>query len=238
MNKSGFFGKKQTFSIKLFFYRKSLFFRKSRVFGKSIFYYKNIWEGNGMEETNTSGTENNVENGTPETGGGTSASTQTNMSATIQEVLTDIITSDASANVQESIDSKVLKAVKETFEENEDIKDLVNFKKLTLNMFNEEKTEKIEPIEDFVHKLLLVDEKFKNDFGSIEYDNNIAKVSIVGVGMKSHSGVASTAFKALAEDNINIMMISTSEIKISMIINAEFAQDAVRKLHSVYRLEE
>lgn len=81
-------------------------------------------------------------------------------------------------------------------------------------------------------------EKFKNDFGSIEYDNNIAKVSIVGVGMKSHSGVASTAFKALAEDNINIMMISTSEIKISMIINAEFAQDAVRKLHSVYRLEE
>lgn len=117
-----------------------------------------------MEETNTSGTENNVENGTPETGGGTSASTQTNMSATIQEVLTDIITSDASANVQESIDSKVLKAVKETFEENEDIKDLVNFKKLTLNMFNEEKTEKIEPIEDFVHKLLLVDEKFKNDF--------------------------------------------------------------------------
>lgn len=81
-------------------------------------------------------------------------------------------------------------------------------------------------------------EKFKDDFGSIEYDNDIAKVSIVGVGMKSHSGVASTAFKALAEDNINIMMISTSEIKISMIINAEFAETAVRKIHSVYRLEE
>ncbi|MCH5313047.1 MAG: aspartate kinase [Helicobacter sp.] len=80
-------------------------------------------------------------------------------------------------------------------------------------------------------------EKFKADFGNIEYDNNIAKVSIVGVGMKSHSGVASTAFKALAQDNINIMMISTSEIKISMIINAEFAEDAVRKLHSVYKLE-
>ena len=81
-------------------------------------------------------------------------------------------------------------------------------------------------------------EKFKDDFGSIEYDNDIAKVSIVGVGMKSHSGVASTAFKALAEDNINIMMISTSEIKISMIIDAEFAETAVRKIHSVYRLEE
>lgn len=80
-------------------------------------------------------------------------------------------------------------------------------------------------------------ERFKDDFGSIEYDNDIAKVSIVGVGMKSHSGVASTAFKALAEDNINIMMISTSEIKISMIISAEFAETAVNKLHSVYRLE-
>ncbi|TLD99953.1 aspartate kinase [Helicobacter japonicus] len=81
-------------------------------------------------------------------------------------------------------------------------------------------------------------EKFKDDVGNIEYDNNIAKVSIVGVGMKSHSGVASTAFKALAQDNINIMMISTSEIKISMIINTESAEDAVRKLHSVYQLEQ
>lgn len=80
-------------------------------------------------------------------------------------------------------------------------------------------------------------EKFKDDLGNIEYDNNIAKVSIVGVGMKSHSGVASTAFKALAQDNINIMMISTSEIKISMIINAQFAELAVCKLHSVYELD-
>ena len=80
-------------------------------------------------------------------------------------------------------------------------------------------------------------EKFKDDLGNIEYDNNIAKVSIVGVGMKSHSGVASTAFKALAQDDINIMMISTSEIKISMIINAQFAELAVCKLHSVYELD-
>ncbi len=80
-------------------------------------------------------------------------------------------------------------------------------------------------------------EKFKDDLGNIEYDNNIAKVSIVGVGMKSHSGVASTAFKALAQDDINIMMISTSEIKISMIINAQFAELAVCKLHNVYELD-
>ena len=80
-------------------------------------------------------------------------------------------------------------------------------------------------------------EKFKDDVQSIEYDNDIAKVSIVGVGMKSHSGVASTAFRALAKSNINIMMISTSEIKISMIINAQFAEIAVQTLHSVYDLD-
>lgn len=80
-------------------------------------------------------------------------------------------------------------------------------------------------------------ERFKNDVQSIEYDNDIAKVSIVGVGMKSHSGVASTAFRALAQDNINIMMISTSEIKISMIIAADFAKRAVQTLHSVYDLD-
>lgn len=80
-------------------------------------------------------------------------------------------------------------------------------------------------------------ESFKDALSSIEYDENIAKVSIVGVGMKSHSGVASTAFKALAKDNINIMMISTSEIKISMIIHAQFAKMAVKSLHSVYKLD-
>ncbi|PAF52640.1 aspartate kinase [Helicobacter sp. 13S00477-4] len=80
-------------------------------------------------------------------------------------------------------------------------------------------------------------EKFQNSVDSIDYDCNIAKVSIVGVGMKSHSGVASTAFKALAKENINIMMISTSEIKISMIINLKYAELAVRTLHSVYELD-
>lgn len=80
-------------------------------------------------------------------------------------------------------------------------------------------------------------EKFEDAVESIEYDSDIAKVSIVGVGMKSHSGVASTAFKALAQNDINIMMISTSEIKISMIINAAYATKAVQTLHSVYELD-
>ncbi|MGA1862702.1 aspartate kinase [Deferribacter thermophilus] len=62
-------------------------------------------------------------------------------------------------------------------------------------------------------------------------DENIAKVSIVGVGMKSHAGVAAAMFKTLAENNINIQMISTSEIKISCVIDEKFSELAVRVLH-------
>lgn len=80
-------------------------------------------------------------------------------------------------------------------------------------------------------------EKFKPNVGGIDYDADIAKVSIVGVGMKSHSGVASCAFSALASENINIMMISTSEIKISMIIKLKYAELAVRVLHGTYELD-
>ncbi|MFH1095988.1 MAG: aspartate kinase [Candidatus Desantisbacteria bacterium] len=70
--------------------------------------------------------------------------------------------------------------------------------------------------------------------GEISYDRDIAKVSIVGVGMKSHSGVASRMFKALAEHNINIEMISTSEIKISCIIRISMMEEAVRVLHKAF----
>ncbi|MCE3037034.1 aspartate kinase [Helicobacter sp. faydin-H20] len=78
---------------------------------------------------------------------------------------------------------------------------------------------------------------FEKDVENIEVDCNIAKVSIVGVGMKSHSGVASCAFSALAKENINIMMISTSEIKVSMVIDNKYAELAVRALHSAYNLD-
>ncbi|TKX32825.1 aspartate kinase [Campylobacter aviculae] len=71
----------------------------------------------------------------------------------------------------------------------------------------------------------------------VESDSAVVKVSIVGVGMKSHSGVASKAFKALADENINIGMISTSEIKISMIVHEKYGELAVRALHECYGLD-
>ncbi|WP_254414584.1 aspartate kinase [Campylobacter jejuni] len=72
---------------------------------------------------------------------------------------------------------------------------------------------------------------------TIESDSAVVKVSIVGVGMKSHSGVASKAFKALADEGINIGMISTSEIKISMIVHEKYGELAVRALHECYGLD-
>lgn len=66
---------------------------------------------------------------------------------------------------------------------------------------------------------------------------DVVKVSVVGVGMRSHAGVASQMFKALAEKGINILAITTSEIKISVLIDAAYAELAVRTLHSLYGLE-
>jgi aspartate kinase len=68
-------------------------------------------------------------------------------------------------------------------------------------------------------------------------DENIAKVSIVGAGMRSHSGVASKMFAALARENINILMISTSEIKISCVVEAKYGELAARVLHQAFGLE-
>ena len=80
-------------------------------------------------------------------------------------------------------------------------------------------------------------ESFTHDYGSVDYDENVCKVSIVGVGMKSHSGIAAKAFSVMAKNNINIEMISTSEIKISMIIDEKFGELAVRVLHEAYELD-
>lgn len=71
----------------------------------------------------------------------------------------------------------------------------------------------------------------------IAYDENISKVSIVGIGMKSHSGVAANMFKVLSDNNINIKMISTSEIKVSCVIEEKFTELAVRVLHDVFITE-
>ena len=72
---------------------------------------------------------------------------------------------------------------------------------------------------------------------SVDTDSSIAKVSIVGVGMRSHAGVAATFFKVLASENINVQMISTSEIKISAIINEKYVELAVRSLHTAFGLD-
>ena len=78
-----------------------------------------------------------------------------------------------------------------------------------------------------------------SDLGAMEWrsDSRIAKVSVVGVGMRSHAGVAATMFRALSEVGVNIQMISTSEIKISVIIEEKFLELAVRALHSVFGLD-
>ena len=67
---------------------------------------------------------------------------------------------------------------------------------------------------------------------------DVVKVSVIGIGMRSHAGVAATMFNTLAEKGINVLAISTSEIKISVLIAAEYAELAVRALHSVYGLDD
>ena len=86
---------------------------------------------------------------------------------------------------------------------------------------------------------LEMQKKIAADIGAEDVfgDENIAKVSVIGVGMKDHSGVASKMFNALARENINIMMISTSEIRISCIIEEKYTELAVRVLHSAFELD-
>jgi aspartate kinase len=83
-------------------------------------------------------------------------------------------------------------------------------------------------------------ETVAKDLGAttVEADAGIAKLALVGVGMRSHAGVAATMFEALANDNINIQMISTSEIKITVVIDERYLELAVRSLHSAFDLEQ
>ena len=93
--------------------------------------------------------------------------------------------------------------------------------------------------EDELKRAVAVGERLVEDLGAKEVRavEKVAKVSAVGVGMRSHSGVAAKMFKALAEAGINIEMISTSEIKISCVVSADRGQDALRVLHSAFELE-
>lgn len=94
------------------------------------------------------------------------------------------------------------------------------------------------PKKDF-KTALKIGEKIGAEIGAKEVlgDVNIAKVSVTGVGMRSHSGVASKMFAVLAKENINISMISTSEIRISCVIEEKYAELAVRALHSAFGLD-
>ena len=74
-------------------------------------------------------------------------------------------------------------------------------------------------------------------FADVAVDDNVAKVSVIGVGMRSHTGVAKTMFAALAAKGVNIQVISTSEIKISVLIDAAYTELAVRALHAAYELD-
>jgi len=84
-----------------------------------------------------------------------------------------------------------------------------------------------------------LEKKIAADIGAEEVfgDEDIAKVSVIGVGMKDNSGVASSMFRTLAEENINIMMISTSEIRVSCVIKEKYAELAVRVLHTAFGLD-
>lgn len=95
------------------------------------------------------------------------------------------------------------------------------------------------PRGDYEKSLAILNELVgKLDAQDVKGDNRIAKVSLVGVGMHSHSGVANKMFKALADNDINIQMISTSEIKVSVIVDDQVMEEAVRVLHDEFDLEQ
>jgi len=83
-------------------------------------------------------------------------------------------------------------------------------------------------------------EKLQYEIGYEELNSNlnVSKISIIGVGMRNHSGVASKAFQSLADENINILMISTSEIKVTCLIDDKYTELAVRTLHDAFQLED
>ncbi|MBL4720020.1 MAG: aspartate kinase, partial [Alphaproteobacteria bacterium] len=94
------------------------------------------------------------------------------------------------------------------------------------------------PQTDFDRAAALLDEIGKTiRFKSIDLDDNVVKISVIGVGMRSHTGVAKQMFGALAEKNINILVISTSEIKISILIAEDYTELALRALHTAYGLD-
>jgi aspartate kinase len=90
-----------------------------------------------------------------------------------------------------------------------------------------------------LEKTVNVLKKNKSDIGigEIVADSDVVKISVVGVGMRSHAGVAQKMFMTLAEKGINIKVISTSEIKVSVLVAEEYGELAIRALHTAYGLD-
>ena len=88
-------------------------------------------------------------------------------------------------------------------------------------------------------KAMAIIEKIAKQIGAekVTGSESIAKVSIVGVGMRNHAGIATTMFKVLSDEGINIMMISTSEIKVSCVVDEKYTELAVRALHDAFGLD-
>ena len=94
------------------------------------------------------------------------------------------------------------------------------------------------PVSDLNDAKVVVDAFVKSgEIKADSYNEDICKVSVVGVGMKSHAGVAAQAFSVMAENSININMIATSEIKVSMVVDEKYAELAVKSLHDAYELD-
>ena len=83
----------------------------------------------------------------------------------------------------------------------------------------------------------LLDKQEVLGYHSFDVDTNVGKVAVVGVGMKTHSGLAAKFFNALSDEGVNVLMISTSEIRIAALVPLEQLQDAVRALHTAYGLD-
>lgn len=83
----------------------------------------------------------------------------------------------------------------------------------------------------------LLDRQDELGYQSFELDTNVGKVAVVGVGMKTHAGIAAKFFRSLSEHDINVLMISTSEIRIAALVPLQELDDAVRALHTAYGLD-
>ena len=95
------------------------------------------------------------------------------------------------------------------------------------------------PRVDYQRALTLLNESVKVDIGaeSVTGDPKVSKVSVIGMGMRSHVGIASKMFRTLSEESVNIQLISTSEIKISVLIDEKYMELAVRALHKAFELD-